>query len=219
MGQIARAEPKRGTATSLVMLLHGYGANGADLISLADLWAPRLPAAAFVAPDAPERLPYQGSDGYQWFDLSMRDPTELWRGVSGARAGLEQLIASELQRYKLGVERLALVGFSQGTMMALHVAPRMARPAAAVVGLSGVIAGAERLGPEVTARPPMLLTHGSEDEVIPVEAVHLTREALAAADIGVEWHIRPGLGHGIDEETAQLAGSFLAQHLARGLSR
>lgn len=219
MAQVARREPQQGPATSLIMLLHGYGANGADLIALADMWAPRLPRAAFVAPDAPESLPFAGAGGYQWFDLSQRDPSALWRGVTGARAGLERVIAAELARYRLGVERLALVGFSQGTMMALHVAPRLAAAPAAVVGLSGVIAGGERLAGEITARPPVLLIHGSEDEVIPVDAIHMTREALAEAGVAVEWHIRPGLGHGIDEEAAFMAGSFLAQHLAPAVSR
>jgi phospholipase/carboxylesterase len=207
-----RIEP-RGTATSLVVLLHGYGANGDDLIGLADGWRRWLPGAAFVAPNAPEEIP--GMPGaLQWFPLTLRDPSERWRGVVAARPVLDPFLDAELVRYRLSADRLVLVGFSQGTMLALHVGLRRTAAPAAIVGYSGLLAGPEHL-PEISARPPVLLIHGAEDDLIPVDMLHIAREPLAAAGVAVEWHVREGLGHGIDPEGQWLAGHFMAQVLAR----
>jgi phospholipase/carboxylesterase len=203
----------RGRPTSLVVLLHGYGADGNDLIALAEAWRGLLPATAFAAPHAPEPLPYEAMGGRQWFDLTMRDPTELRRGTLAAAPALTRFLDAELARHALPPDRLALVGFSQGTMMALHVGLRCAVAPAAIVGYSGVIAGPEHLASEIAARPPVQLVHGEADEVIPVDALALTREALASAGVPVEWHVAPGLGHGIDPEGLALGGHFLAEHL------
>lgn len=202
--------------TGLVVLIHGYGANGADLIDLAEALAPSLPGAAFVAPDAPEPLPEVGLSARQWFALTFRDPDELWRGARLAGPSLDRFLDAELERYRLPPDRLTIVGFSQGTIMALHVGLR--RPAApgAIVGFSGLIAGPERLASDIAARPPVQLIHGELDEVIPIEALHLTREALAEAQVPVEWHVRSGVGHGIDPTGLELAGRFLAQTLDSG---
>jgi phospholipase/carboxylesterase len=213
--RVYRQPAQSGRTDSLVILLHGYGANGQDLISLGEFWAAALPNTAFIAPDAPEDIPYAGAQGFQWFDLTMRDPNELSRGVDHAGPGLARVIGRELEGAGVPPSRLALVGFSQGTMMALHVGLRMGDPPAAIVGLSGVIAAGERLPAECSSRPPVMLVHGTDDQVIPVDAIHLTREALAAAEVPVEWHILPGLPHGIDERALGLAGSFLRQHLRR----
>lgn len=203
----------RGKPTSLVVLLHGYGANGDDLIGLAHEWRGVLPHTAFVSPNAPELIPgYAG--GRQWFGLTFRDPDEYWRGVTKARGPLDSFLDAELARLGLDADRLAIVGFSQGAMMALHVGPRRSAAPAALVGLSGVIAGPEHLAADAKVRPPVLLMHGDVDEVIPVEAMHTSREALAAAGFAIEWHERPGLGHGIDTETLNISGSFLATHLS-----
>jgi len=203
-----RLAPRHGRATALVVLLHGYGANGDDLIALAEGWQARLPAAAFVAPNAPETIP--GMPGaLQWFALTFRDPDELWRGVVAAEPHLNRFLDRELARLELGAERLALVGFSQGTMLALHVALRRSRQPAAVVGYSGLLAGPEHIG-AISGRPPILLVHGEDDDLIPVEAMHVAREQLAAAGLKLEWHVRPGLGHGIDATGQWLAGHFLA---------
>ena len=208
-----RLSPAGGRASALVVLLHGYGANGDDLIGLAQGWQQHLPAAAFVAPNAPHAIP--GMYGaLAWFELTLRDPHEYWRGVVAARPGLDRFIAAELARLALPPERLALVGFSQGTMLALHVGLRRVQAPAAVVGYSGLLAGPEHL-PEITATPPLLLVHGEADDLIPVEALHLAREALAAAGLRVEWHVRPQLGHGIDAGGQQLAAHFLADALGR----
>jgi phospholipase/carboxylesterase len=207
-----RIEP-RGAASVLVVLLHGYGANGDDLIALADGWLPRLPQAAFVAPNAPEEIP--GMPGaLQWFPLTLRDPGERWRGVVAARPALDRFLDAELQRYRLAPGRLVLVGFSQGTMLALHAGLRRSAAPAAIVGYSGLLAGPEHLG-EITARPPVLLIHGEADDLIPADALHIAREQLAAAGTPVEWHVRPRLGHGIDPEGQRLAGHFMAQVIAK----
>src|SRR5262249_49334835 len=145
--------------------------------------------------------------------LTLRDPEEYVAGTRGAAPALDAFLDEELARLGLAPSRLALVGFSQGTMMALHVGLRRATPPATIVGLSGVIAGAQRLAAEIGCRPPVLLVHGANDEVIPVGAIHLTREALAACGVAVEWHVREELGHGIDAEGLAMAASFLRGHL------
>jgi phospholipase/carboxylesterase len=205
-----RIEPK-GAATSLVVLLHGDGANGDDLIALGNMWQDRLPGTAFVAPNAPEAIPGMYG-GLQWFPLTLRDPGEYWRGVSAARPLLDRFLDAELVRYRLSPDRLVLVGFSQGCMLALHTGLRRAAAPAAVIGLSGLLAGPEHLG-EITARPPILLVHGEVDELIPADALHIAREQLAAADLLVEWHVRPGLGHGIDDAAQEIAAHFIASAL------
>ncbi len=200
-------------ATALVVLLHGYGSDGHDLIALGEAWRAQLPDVAFVAPHAPERLPHAAMGGFQWFPLTMRDPSEYWRGASAAALVLEQFLESELTRRNLGADRLALVGFSQGTMMALHVGVRRSTAPAAIVGFSGLLAGPEHLPPALKAAPPIMLIHGDDDAVVPVESFHIAREALAAKGYPVSWHVRSGLGHGIDDAGLRLAAGFLAQHL------
>jgi phospholipase/carboxylesterase len=204
-----RLQPRAGASVdALVVLLHGYGANGDDLIALADGWHERLPSAAFAAPNAPDTIP--GMPGsLQWFPLTMRDPSEYWRGVVAARPALDRFLDTELARYRLDARKLVLVGFSQGTMMALHAGLRRATPPAAVVGFSGLLAGPEHLA-EAVGRPPILLVHGEVDDLIPVDLLHLGREQLAKAGHLVEWHVREGLGHGIDP-----GGQFLAGHFIR----
>jgi phospholipase/carboxylesterase len=205
-----RIEPKA-AATSLVVLLHGYGANGDDLIALGDMWRDRLPDTAFVAPNAPEAIPGMYG-GLQWFPLTLRDPSEYWRGVSAAQPMLDRFIDAELARYRLAPERLVLAGFSQGCMLALHVGLRRAAAPAAVVGLSGLLAGPEHLA-DITVRPPILLVHGEVDELIPADALHISREQLAGAGLLVEWHICAGLGHGIDDGAQEIVAHFIASAL------
>jgi phospholipase/carboxylesterase len=205
-------EPTGGRADALVVLLHGYGADGNDLIPLAQEWRRRLPRAAFLAPHAPELLPMGDFGGRQWFPLTLRDAQELWLGVTAAGPTLDAFLSGQLRRRQLAPARLALVGFSQGTMMALHVGLRQAAPLAAIVGYSGVLAGAEQL-PVNKGSPPILLVHGEDDDLIPIEALEVTREALASHGYAVEWHRRPHIGHGIDPAGVAMAGHFLAQSL------
>jgi phospholipase/carboxylesterase len=197
-----------GAAKSLVVFLHGYGADGNDLIDIGRHWAPELPDTAFASPHAPEPCA-EAPVGRQWFGLTMRDPGEIWRGVTKARPVLDQFLDAELARLSLPPERLALVGFSQGTMMALHVAPRRQAPIAGIVGYSGLLAGPERLPGEIVSRPPVLLVHGSDDPLIPAAAILQASSALGAVSVEVEWHIRPGLQHGIDPEGLDLGAAFL----------
>lgn len=202
-----RLEPRGTAPTALVVLLHGYGANGDDLIGLAEGWQSRLPKVAFVAPNAPDSIPGMYG-GLQWFPLTLRDPAEYWRGAVSSQPALDRFLDCELERYRLSADRLVLVGFSQGTMMALHVGLRRAMAPAGIVGYSGLLAGPEHLS-EITARPPIQLIHGEADDLIPVAALHIAREQLSAAGLLVEWHVRPGIGHGIDPEGQMLAGHFI----------
>ncbi len=193
--------PTRGAATHLVVLVHGYGADGQDLIGLAPHWQKLLPTAAFAAPNAPMRI--SGGPGYQWFPISRIDPHEMQKGVEAAGPVLDAYLDGELARLGLPPERLALVGFSQGTMLSLHLGLR--RKAAAIVGFSGLLAGA----PPAGEMPPILLTHGDSDTVIPPQAMFLAAAQLGLAGARVQWHLAPGMGHGIDPEGMAMAGQFL----------
>ncbi len=202
-----------GTARQLVVFLHGYGADGNDLIALGREWAPLLPDAAFVSPHAPEAC--AGAPmGRQWFGLTFRDPGERWRGVNNAHPSLDAFLDEELARHGLPPEKLALVGFSQGAMMALHTGLRRAAAPAGVVAFSGALVGPEHLA-EATARPPVLLLHGTHDEVVPFEALIQALEGFTKAGMAAEFHFGHGLGHGIDGEGLRHAGEFLAAAFRR----
>jgi len=213
-----------GKTSQLVVFLHGYGADGNDLIELGRQWRALLPEAAFVSPHASERSP-AAPMGRQWFALSNRPPDdaaggdERWKGAVKARAMIDAFLNAELERLHLDDSRLALVGFSQGAMMALHVGLRRPAAPAAILGFSGLLVGPEHLG-EATARdahrrpPPVLLVHGDQDPLIPVEAMFIGAEALAQASIPAQWHLSLGIGHGIDAEGLRQGGLFLAKAFA-----
>jgi phospholipase/carboxylesterase len=198
-----RLAPAKGDASQLVVLVHGYGADGQDLISLAAHWQGLLPNAAFAAPNAPDRVPGAPS-GFQWFGLSRMDPNELSNGVARAAPILNAFLDSELSRLGLGPDRLALVGFSQGTMLSL--AAGLSRSPAAIVGFSGLLAAAP---PPSEAGPPVLLAHGDQDQVIPAGAMFAAAGELGAAGYPVQWHLASGVGHGIDPTALDMAGIFL----------
>jgi phospholipase/carboxylesterase len=213
-----RIEPRSGNARQLVVFLHGYGADGNDLIEIGRSWQTLLPNAAFVSPHAPYPCG-QAPMGREWFPLTFRDPDERWRGVNAAAPILASFLDTELARRKLPPSALALVGFSQGTMVGLHVGLRRAKPVAAIVGYSGIFVvpekgGVESVGPEIIARPPILLVHGTHDELIPAQALFTAARDLAALEIPVEWHLSSGIGHGIDPEGLRHGGEFLARRLA-----
>lgn len=206
-----------GTTKQLVILCHGYGSDGNDLIALAPHWAQLLPDADFIAPNAPQRC--DGNPmGYQWFPITRLDPTEIALGVARAAPLLEQFIEEQLQRRGLDGGKLALVGFSQGTMMSLHVGLRRRVGPACIVGYSGALAVPEMLAGEVTCRPPVMMIHGDADDMLPVSRMHQAVQALGAAEVPVQWHVSPGLGHGIDQVGLELGGRFIADAFAgRGM--
>jgi phospholipase/carboxylesterase len=193
-----RIGPRAGGAPrQLVVLLHGLGADGQDLIGLAPDFAEALPHAAFVAPDAPlpcDMAPY----GRQWFSLQDRTPAVMAAGGRTARTALDAFLDAELARLGLPSTALALAGFSQGCMMALYAGLRRATPPAAIIGYSGALLAPDSLAAEATGRPPVLLVHGEADDIVPVTATRLAESALRAAHVPVEAIYRPGLGHGID---------------------
>jgi phospholipase/carboxylesterase len=197
-----------GAPRQLVILLHGVGADGNDLIGLAPYWAPLLPDAEFVSPDAPypcDMAPF----GRQWFSLQDRTPAAILAGVRATAPTLDAFIDGALAARNLDDRKLALVGFSQGTMMSLYVGLRRANPAAAILGYSGALVGAELLAQEIRSRPPVLLVHGDADEIVPPMMLPHAVEALRAARVPVEDLTCPGLGHGIDEAGLRRGGEFL----------
>lgn len=211
-----RLPPARGRATHLVVLCHGYGADGNDLISLAPHWQKSIPDAAFVAPNAPERC--VAGPGYQWFPISRMGPDELVRGIAKAGPILDSFLETELARLNLPADRLALVGFSQGTMLALAVGLTRAAKPAAIAGYSGLLADgiAGELGRDT---PPILLVHGDADPMIPADALFESAGALGAAGAAVQWHLSPGVGHGIDPVGLALGGNFLSMAFSGRLKR
>ncbi len=196
-----------GKAERLIIMCHGYGADGNDLIGLAPHWQNILPAAAFVAPNGPQRCD-NSPMGYQWFPISRMDPEELAKGIESAAPLLDAFIDEELERHGLGPDQLALVGFSQGTMLSLHVGLRRSVAPAAIVGFSGTLALPDKMD-EITARPPVLLIHGDQDDMIPAAATFGSASALGAADVTVQWHISHGIGHSIGPDGVAIAGKFL----------
>jgi phospholipase/carboxylesterase len=213
-----RLEPRSGTAKQLVVFLHGYGADGNDLIDIGRAWQQVLPDAAFVSPHAPQPCG-QAPTGREWFPLTFRDPDERWTGVNAAAPPLNAFIDAELKRRSLPDSALALVGFSQGTMMALHLGLRRANAPAAIVGYSGMLVvpediDADKFAAEIRSRPPVLLVHGDQDQLIPVQALMHATQGLAALEIPVEWHISAGVEHGIDQEGLRQGGEFLVRRFS-----
>jgi phospholipase/carboxylesterase len=201
-----------GAARSLVIFLHGYGSNGEDLIGLVPYWRDALPATAFVSPNAPEPCP--GSPGgFQWWGLSSMDAGARAAGAARAAPVLDAFIDAELARHGLTEAKLALVGFSQGTMMALQVGPQRRNVLAGIVGYSGMLADEAALADPATTRPPILLIHGDADPMIPIAAFHQAQASLAANGFAVESHVSHGVGHSIDMAGLQLGGRFLARVL------
>lgn len=203
-----------GPARQLVVLLHGYGADGNDLIDLGRAWANDLPDAAFLAPHAPE--PFPGPFGRQWFPLDDEDPEARAHGALAAAAAIDRLLDAELGKLGLDDSALALMGFSQGAMMALHVGPRRARRIAGILGYSGLLIAPELLPAEARNRPPVMLIHGEIDPVVPFAAMGQAERALKSAGFAVEAVARPGLPHGIDGVGAVLGGRFLRRVLVGG---
>lgn len=200
--------PKSGTVKRLVIFLHGVGADGNDLISLAPMIAPALPDTHFISPNAPLKFD-MAPFGYQWFSLMDRSPAKLLAGVRTAAPLLNQFIDTQRDRFKLSDGDIALVGFSQGTMTALYAALRRDKPLAGVMGFSGALIGAELLKEEARTTLPICLVHGEEDEVVPFGALGHAEKHLKLHGLDVTAHARPMLGHGIDPEGLEIATAFL----------
>ena len=203
------------TPKRLVILLHGVGADGQDLIGLAPYFQVVLPDALFVAPNAPFAFdmapPSMGFGGHQWFSLQDISPPARLAGCQRAAPILDKFIDDKLAETGLDEAATALVGFSQGAMMALYVGLRRRKQLAGIVGYSGMLVGRELLADAIKSRPPVLLVHGEDDQVVPVAALHDAVEGLVAVGVDVRHAHRPGLPHGIDDEGIRLGMGFLAE--------
>jgi phospholipase/carboxylesterase len=208
-----RLAPLSGSgADALVVLLHGYGSNGEDLISLAAMVQPTLPNAAFIAPDAPTRIPHMAA-AYQWWPIETFSMAERAAGADAAAPGIDAFVTAELEKAGLPADRLVLVGFSQGAMMALHVGLRRPVAPAGIVAISGMLVAPERLRSEMRGSPPVLLVHGTEDEVVPFRSMALASDALEAAGVAVETHVSRGVGHGVGPDGLAATTAFIERVL------
>ena len=204
-----------GQAKSLVIFVHGYGADGADLLSLADVLGPHLPNTSFAAPDAAERLP-GAPFGRQWFPIPRFDGSSHAQAAAGLERSaqdLSEFVDQRLAYEGLGPQAVALVGFSQGAMLSLHLAPRRAEPIAAVIAISGQLLQPERLVAETSAKPPVLVMHGDRDEVVPFPEMTATCNALVAAGFETYGHVMEGAGHTIAQDGLATALAFLTKTL------
>jgi len=201
-----------GAPRRLVILLHGLGADGNDLIGLQQYWARLVPDAEFVSPNAPfpcDMAPW----GYQWFSVQDRSPESLLAGVRAAAPSLDAFIDEALEQRGLTESDAALVGFSQGTMMSLFVGLRRQRPLAGILGYSGRLIAPDLLAGELRSRPPVLLVHGTDDPVVPFESLARAEAGLKAAGVPVETLACPGIEHSIDPEGLERGGRFLQEVL------
>ena len=214
--QAGRKEPLSGETRSVVVFLHGYGANGADLLGLADPLGEHLPDTLFVAPDAPENCP-GAPMGYQWFPIPWIDGSseeESRRSMDAAVEDLNAFLDALMVDEDVLPEQVVLFGFSQGTMMSLHVAPRREDEVAGIVAFSGRLLEPDLLKDEVVSRPPVLLVHGDADDVVPVQSLPEAAEALQAAGWSdVYAHVMKGTGHGIAPDGLSVALAFMRDKL------
>ena len=207
----ARRGPEAGKGQQVVVFLHGYGADGADLLGLADVLEPHMPETVFVAPNAPEKSSANPM-GFQWFPipwLDGSDPADAARSQAMAVADLHGYLDQVLADEALSADRMLLFGFSQGTMMSLHVAPRRAQAVAGVVGISGRLLEPEKLRDAAVSRPPVLLIHGDQDQMVPPESLPVAVAALRGAGFEVFSHIMRGTGHGIANDGLSVALAFM----------
>ncbi len=201
-----------GLAKQLIIMLHGLGADGNDLIGLAPLLSRVLPNAQFLAPNGPEACD-TAPTGYQWFSLQDRTPTRIETGVRAAAELLEDYIDTQLKAREIDDNKLALIGFSQGCMMALHVGLRRHVAPAAILGYSGMLVAPDKLEAEITCRPPVLLVHGEVDSIMPHQTLVSAQTGLKRVGVEVQTISRPDLGHSIDEEGIRHGAALLQRTL------
>jgi phospholipase/carboxylesterase len=197
-----------GAAKKLIIFLHGLGADGSDLIDLAFDFASAFPDAHFLSPNAPfhcDMAPY----GYQWFSLKERTETVLLSGIREAEPILNNYIDTALKTHNLTDKDVTYIGFSQGTMMALHTILRRPTPCAALLGFSGALVAPQLLAKELKSRPNVMLIHGDQDNVVPIAALDSAVNALTSVNVPVSSHICSGLGHGIDQPGIRLGKKFI----------
>lgn len=208
--------PHSGKAKELVVFLHGYGSNGDDLIGLGEQWAQAMPDAAFVSPNAPE-ICEQFAAGYQWFGIRAIDPAAFERDKSAAKVFpvLSNFIDEQLEKWGVDESRLAVVGFSQGAMMAMYTMPRRKKPCAAVVGYSGMIIDAAGLLAQGIVKMPVLAIHGDCDEVVLPDNLERIEKGFSSAGFEIETVMRPGLGHGIDQFGVMRGMQFIQESLEK----
>lgn len=213
--KFGRKAAASGTGKSLVVFVHGYGADGADLLGLGDALAPHLPDTVFMAPDAPQ--PCIGNPfGFQWFPIPWLDGSSEEAAKAGMADSVDLLNAfldARLAEEGLEPSALAMVGFSQGAMMSLHVAPRRAEAVAGVVAISGRLLVPELLATQAVVKPPVLLVHGDQDPVVPFEDMGLAGQALVAAGFETYGHVMKGTGHGIAPDGLGVTLQFLKERL------
>jgi phospholipase/carboxylesterase len=208
---------KSGTTKQLIIFLHGYGSNGDDLIGLAPYFAAVLPDATFISPNAPQAC--EIGFGYQWFSLGgwqpgMDWPTKAWPEIIASGKILDTWLDAQLKKYELKDHQLALIGFSQGTMMSLHVGLRRAAALGGIVGYSGALMAPDHLAADITARPPVMLIHGEQDPVVPFYEMAAAEKVLRANNVPVQTLARPGLPHSIDDAGIIAAAQFLSSRLS-----
>ena len=213
--EFGRVPPKSGKVRKMVVFLHGYGADGADLLGLADPLSPHLPDTVFVAPDAPE--PCTGNPfGRQWFPIPRLDgSSEVASAASLMQAAqdLNAFLDARIKEEGITSADVVLFGFSQGSMMALHVAPRRNEPFAGIVAFSGRLLRPELVKTEARAKPPVMLIHGDADQMVPFEEMRIAGQALTSAGFNVYGHVMKGTGHGIAPDGLQFALAFMADRL------
>jgi phospholipase/carboxylesterase len=213
--EMKRRPAVSGTTRSVVVFLHGYGADGADLLGLADPLGPHMRDTVFIAPDAPEKCagnPF----GFQWFPIPWLDGSseeDMARGAAQSARDINAFLDQVLEQEGITPSQLVVFGFSQGTMMALQVLPRRAEPVAGIVAFSGRVLEPEIFADAVISRPPVLLVHGDQDEMVPMGHFHEAGEALERAGFTTYGHVMNGTGHGISPDGLSVAFSFMAQVL------
>lgn len=205
------AQPQSGTPQSLLVLLHGYGSDGEDLISLAPLFADLLPEPLAFAPNAPERCPLNPM-GYQWFELDMVPDFTRIEGLVPAAETVRQMLAQLWAETGLGPDRTILGGFSQGAMLTLYAGLTLDTPLAGLVAFSGGLPFDQTFWPEITAEPPILLVHGDHDPVVPANLSLETYNVLVERGHDISRHVSPNCPHAIAPDGIEAARAFISAH-------